>query len=312
MRAVLVRLVRLVLTLTVATIAIWSITYALPGDPAAVQLGANASPESLAAERERMRLGDPPPVRYLVWLGGILHGDLGTSFSSRADVGELIASRLPPSLQLIGISLVAGALIAVPVAVGQVRGRPLTRGLLALYSGLALGVPTFWVGLLLILAFAVRLDVLPPTASYIPIHTDPPAALKAIALPVATLAIFCSGVFSRFLRAGLAEQFASDHVRTAEAKGLSSRRVTWVHALHNAMPDFVTVAGLQVSGFVGGALVTEQIFNYPGLGRLLLTAATRRDYPLLQGILLFVVVTVILTNSLADAVRSRLDPRIRS
>ena len=304
------RLLQLVPVVLLASAGIWAITYAVPGGPVAALLGDGASPEQVRALTEQLGLDRPVPVQYLDWLGHALQGDLGRSLQSKEPVLTLIGQRLPATVQLAVAAMLIGLLLGVPSALASALrpGSWLDR-LLGFWGALALGVPTFWVGILLILLFAVELRVLPSAASYVPFWESPGRMLANIALPAAALGIYVSGIFARFLRASLLGELRADYVRTARSKGLREGAIVTGHVLPNAMLPFVTVVGLMLASFIGGALVTEAVFTYLGLGRLLIQAINVRDYPLIQGCILVVLVMYVLINLVVDLLYTYIDPR---
>lgn len=305
------RLLQIIPTLIVASIAVWLIVYALPGDPATAILGENAPPEAYAFERERMGLDRPLVVQYLTWLGNILQGDFGLSYFGGEEVGALLARRAVPTLQLALVAFFFGLLLALPIAFfGALAPNSIAGKLVTAQSVLSLSIPTFWIGILFILLFGVRLGVLPTVSDYFPLWESPGRALRNLLLPGLTLGIFVSAIFGRFLRQALSETLSKDYVRTARAKGLNEGFVVGRHAMRNALLPFVTIAGLQLGNFIGGAVVTESVFNYPGLGRLIFNAISQRDYVLVQGATLAIIVAVTFINLIVDVVYAYLDPRI--
>ncbi len=305
------RLAQLLPVTLLASLAIWAMIYAVPGGPVGAMVGENATPEQIQATRERLGLDRPVLVQYAAWLGNALKGDLGLSLQNRQPVMELILARVPATLQLGVAAILIGLLIGVPVAIlsAVYPGSRLDRALSG-WSALALGVPTFWLGILLILLFAVELRWLPSASSYVPLWEAPGQALRNLALPAITLGVYVSGIFARFLRASLLGELHADYVRTARAKGLPERDVIGRHVMRNALLPFVTIVGLMLASFIGGALVTEAVFTYPGLGRLLIQAISTRDYPLIQGAILFILVIYVLINLLIDMLYAYIDPRI--
>ena len=305
------RLAQLLPVTLLASLAIWAMIYAVPGGPVGAMVGENATPEQIQATRERLGLDRPVLVQYAAWLGNALKGDLGLSLQNRQPVLELILARVPATLQLGVAAILIGLLIGVPVAIlsAVYPGSRLDRALSG-WSALALGVPTFWLGILLILLFAVELRWLPSASSYVPLWEAPGQALRNLALPATTLGVYVSGIFARFLRASLLGELHADYVRTARAKGLPERDVIGRHVMRNALLPFVTIVGLMLASFIGGALVTEAVFTYPGLGRLLIQAISTRDYPLIQGAILFILVIYVLINLLIDMLYAYIDPRI--
>ena len=305
------RLAQLLPVLLIASLGIWAMIYAVPGSPVAVIVGENATPEQIREVTMRLGLDRPLIVQYGAWLWAALHGDLGLSIQSREPVLALILGRLPPTLQLGMAAILVGLVVGVPVALASALrpGSWLDR-VLSGWSALALGVPTFWLGILLILLFAVELHWLPSASSYVPFTEAPLAALRNLALPAVTLGLYVSGIFARFLRAALIGELRADYVRTARSKGLRERDVVGGHVMRNAMLPFVTIVGLMLASFVGGTVVTEAVFTYPGLGRLLIQAIGTRDYPLIQGCILLVLLLYMGVNLMVDVLYAYIDPRI--
>ena len=305
------RLAELIPVLLIASMLIFGIVYAVPGGPVAVIVGENAPPEQIAAVVARLGLDQPLPVQYWRWLVAALGGDLGLSLHSREPVWTLIGQRLPATLQLAVVAILFGLLIGIPVAIASaIRPDGWLDRALGGWAALALGVPTFWLGILLILLFAVELRLLPAASTYVPVWENPLDMLRYTVLPGLTLGVFVSGVFARFLRASLVTELRSDYVRTARAKGLKEHQVVARHVLRNALLPFVTVVGIMLASFVGGAVVTEAVFTYPGLGRLIIQAISQRDYPLIQGCVLVVLVIYVLVNLSVDILYAWIDPRI--
>ena len=305
------RLLQLLPVLLVASTAIWAIIYAVPGTPVGALVGENATQEQVQAAVVRLGLDQPLATQYWNWLSRALVGDFGLSIQSREPVAGLIFQRVPATIQLGVAATLVGLLLGVPVAVlSALRpGSWLDRALSA-WSALALGVPTFWLGILLILAFAVELRWLPSASGYVPFLTSPLEAAKNLLLPALTLGMYVSGIFARFLRASLLDELKADYVRTARSKGLPERDVIGRHVMRNALLPFVTIVGLMMATFIGGAVVTEAVFTYPGLGRLLIQAISTRDYPLIQGCILFILVVFVLINVAVDVLYAYIDPRI--
>lgn len=305
------RLLQTVPTLLVASILIWLIVYALPGDPAIAVAGDNATPEAVEYERRRMGLDQPLYAQYLTWITNAIQGDFGHSYITREGVSTAIARRLLPTVQLAVVSFTFALLLSIPIAFfGALRPQSIMGRLTSAQSILSLSVPTFWIGILLILFLGVQWRVLPAVSDFVPFWQDPVAALRNLILPGLTLGIFISGILGRFLRQSLSETLRRDYVRTARAKGLVEWLVVARHALRNALLPFVTVLGLQLGTFIGGTVVTESVFNYPGLGRMLLQAIEQRDYALIQGATLMIIVGVTLVNLVVDVIYAYLDPRI--
>jgi peptide/nickel transport system permease protein len=305
------RLLQVIPTLFVASVLIWLIVYALPGDPAVAVAGDNASPEAVEAARQQMGLDRPLVSQYLTWIGNAVRGDFGESYISGQDVSETISRRLMPTVQLGVVSFTIAMILSLPIAFfGALRPRSVLGRLTSAQSILSLSVPTFWVGILLILFLAVQTKLLPAVSDYVPLWESPGEALRYLLLPGLTLGIYISGILGRFLRQSLSEALSKDYVRTARAKGLREMLVVGRHALRNAMLPFVTVLGLQIGTFIGGTVVTESVFNYPGLGRMLLSAIEQRDYVVIQAATLMIITIVTLVNLVVDLVYASLDPRI--
>jgi peptide/nickel transport system permease protein len=308
---VLRRIMQMLPVLLIASLGIWGMIYAVPGSPVGAIVGEDATPEQIQAVTARLGLDKPVIEQYWLWLRGAAHGDLGQSIQSREPVVGLIAQRVPATVQLALAATLVGLLLGVPVAIASAlfQGSWLDRALSG-WSALAMGVPTFWLGILLILLFAVNLHWLPSASAYVPLWESPARALQNILLPAVTLGVYVSGIFARFLRAALLGELKADYVRTARSKGLRERDVVAHHVLRNALLPFVTVVGLMMASFIGGTVVTEAVFTYPGLGRLLIQAIGTRDYPLIQGCILFILVIYVAINLMVDVLYAYIDPRI--
>lgn len=305
------RLASALLSITLAAALVFGALLAIPGDPAVAILGINASPEAVAALRAQLGLDEPPLARFLGWFGGILRGDFGTSLNYGTPVRALIAERLAVSLPLALAGMLVACLIALPLGVTAAlrRGTPLDPALTAL-AQLGAAVPSFWLGLLLILLFSVQLGWL-PAGGFVPWSRDPAGYVRSLVLPTLALGLGQAAVITRMTRAAMLETLSQDYVRTAKAKGLAARRVVLGHGLRNALVTLVTVLGLSFSQILVGAIVIEQVFSLPGLGRLALTAIGTRDFPLLQGEILVYASVIVLLSLLVDLSYGLLDPRIR-
>ncbi len=305
------RLMQLLPVLLIASTGIWAMIYAVPGSPVAAMVGENATPEQVQAVTIRLGLDRPAYLQYWSWMTSAVTGDFGLSIQNREPVLNLIAQRIPATLQLGLAATLVGLLLGVPVAVvSALKPGSIIDRLLSGWSALALGVPTFWLGILLILVFAVELHWLPSASAYVPFFESPLQALRNILLPALTLGVYVSGIFARFLRASLLGELKADYVRTARSKGLPERDVIGRHVMRNALLPFVTIVGLMMATFIGGTVVTEAVFTYPGLGRLLIQAISTRDYPLIQGCILFILVVFVLINLMVDVFYAYIDPRI--
>jgi peptide/nickel transport system permease protein len=301
-------IIPLLLILSVATFAVSTV---MPGDPSQASAGDEATPEQLQQIRAEMHLGDAAPVRYVHWLGGVLHGDFGVSFGSHRPVAAEIGRRFPVTATLALLSLLLALLVGVPIGVAQgiKPGSRLDRGLLIAVS-LALSTPGFWLATLLILLFAVELQWL-PAVGYVSLTESPVGWLQHIILPAITLAVAAGAEMARQLRTGMVDVVQADFVRAARARGLTARRVMGKHALKNAAMPAVTIVGLRVGYLFAGAVIIEQIFQLPGLGNYALQAIQRRDYPSLQGVVLAVAAIIIVINLLVDLTYAWLNPKVR-
>ena len=294
-----------------ASVVVFGAVLTVPGDPAALILGMNAAPEALAAMRTKLGLDVPPPERYARWLGGVLVGNLGESLQYQRPVARLVWDRLGVSVPLaVGAALLA-TLLALPVGIfTALRRGSLWDPLVVLASQVGAAIPSFWLALLLILAFAVQLGWL-PSGGFPGWDVSAVGSLRALLLPLLALALGQAAVMVRLTRAAMLDVLAQDFVRTARAKGLSPLKVVGKHALRNALVTLVTVFGLALTNVFIGSIVIEQVFALPGLGRLALTAIGNRDYPLLQGVILLYASTIVLLSFLVDVSYGWLDPRIR-
>ncbi len=304
------RLIMMIPVLLLVTVLIFSLIHLTPGDPALMMLGQEASPEALEALRARMGLDRPLVVQYFSWLKNVLKGDLGTSIRDNRSVAEAIFKKIPITLELALLGILISILIAIPAGIISA----VKKGTVFDYSStlIALGgisMPSFWVGILLIYIFAVQFKILPPSG-YVSPFEDLSQNLKLMILPSLSLGIRMAAVTMRMMRSSLLNVLQSDYVRTASAKGLPKFVVIVKHAVRNSLISVVTVIGLQLSAFLGGAVITEQIFAIPGFGRLVVQSIFNRDFPMLQGSILIMAVMVIFVNLSVDITYSFLDPRI--
>ncbi len=294
--------------LLVASVVVFLGVRAIPGDPATALAGDTGDPATIAAVRHEYLLDRPLPVQYGRWLWLALHANLGRG-ESGLPVASTIASGAPLTLELAALSIVVALLLGIPAGViAAVRRGKATDALATGLAVIGLCVPTFWLGLLLILVFAVDLHWLPATG-YVTAH-HPLANLRHLTLPCLALGTGFAAVLMRHTRSSMLEALDSDYIRTARAKGLSERKVVVRHALRNSLITVTTVVGLEFGLLISGAAVTEQVFGIPGLGRLALDAVLRRDYPLIQGIVLFTAAAYVVVNLAVDLAYALLDPRI--
>ena len=296
----------------VVTFVVFGLILLIPGDPAITIAGPDATPEQIEVIRERLGLNRPFLIQYVDWLGGALQGDLGTSlFTSRAVTTSIMES-LPVTLTLTVTAILISLLISVPLAIISAtrRGGWIDR-LATVTSSIGIALPSFWLGLMLVLLFSLTLGWLPATG-YVPLAQDPAAWLRHILLPALTLGVAAAAESTRQLRGSIIEVLQQDYVRTARAKGLRTRMVIGKHVLKNASVPLVTVIGLQVTLLLGGAIVVEQVFGVPGLGQVAISAVTTRDIPVIQGVVLVAVLVAMLSNLLVDLAYGYLNPKVRA
>ena len=296
----------------VVTFLVFGLILLIPGDPAITIAGPDATPQQIEAIRERLGLNRPFLVQYADWLGGALQADLGTSlFTSRAVTTSIMES-LPVTLALTLTAILISLLISVPLAVLSAtrRGGWIDR-LATVASSVGIALPSFWLGLMLVLLFSLTLGWLPATG-YVPLAQDPAEWLRHIFLPALTLGVAAAAESTRQLRGSVIEVLQQDYVRTARAKGLRARTVIGKHVLKNASVPLVTVIGLQVTLLLGGAIVVEQVFGVPGLGQVAINAVTTRDIPVIQGVVLVAVLVAMLSNLLVDLAYGYLNPKVRA
>ncbi len=305
------RLLASLLTIVLAASLVFFALLAIPGDPAEVILGINASPSALAALRQQLGLDQPASVRFGQWLLGVLQGDLGQSINYQRPVAALVAETLSVSLPLSLGAMVLACLIAIPLGVVAAlhKGSPLDPAITAL-SQLGAAIPSFWLGLLLILLFSVERNWF-PAAGYVPWEDGPLRTLRSLFLPTVALGLGQAAVMTRMTRAAMLEALGQDYIRTASAKGLAAYKVTLKHGLRNALVTIVTILGLSLAQILINAIIIEQVFSLPGMGSLVLRAIGNRDFPLLQGQIFIYASVIVFLSFIVDVSYSFLDPRIR-
>lgn len=297
-------------TLLLVAVAVFTLMRLVPGDPALLMLGDTADAAQVAEQRERMGLTQPLPVQFGRWLRAVLQGDLGHSISNQQAVAPLILERFSVSAVIVLVAVALATLIAVPAGLlaAWKHNEPLD---LAIVFGatLLLSVPSFWLGLLLLLAFGLQLGWL-PVVGYVPLTQDFLAGAAFLVLPIVTLVLIEAGVLTRMARASAIEVQRLEYVTHARAKGLPERRVLWQHVLPNAFAPTLTLIGLVLGNLLGGIAVLETVFTLPGLGRLLVDGIFARDYPVVQGVLLFTASIYVVVNLLVDLAYPIFDPRV--
>jgi peptide/nickel transport system permease protein len=306
------RTAQAIFVLFIVTVIVFSILHFLPGSPARAMLGIKASPGAITAFNAANGYNRALPVQYILYLDRLVHGNLGFSYHFDQSVGSLLALDLPKSALLVGASYVLALLIAIPMGMVQaLRRDKLTDHALTTFSFVGYAMPTFWLGILLIVGFSSTLHLFPPEG---PQGATVGAALSdpgAMVLPVVTLTIVTVAQFSRFMRASAVENLLQDYVRTAQAKGLSWWQLVRRHLLRNSLLPIITLVGLSLPGVLSGAIIVEALFNYPGMGWLFWTATGARDYPVLMGFTIVVAAATVVGNLLADIAYAMADPRIR-
>jgi peptide/nickel transport system permease protein len=298
--------------LAAATIIVFLVLEVLPGDPARIMLGVEAQAESVALLRRELGLDRPAPERYLAWIGGLLRGDLGTSYTYHVPVAELVGERLAVTVPLALISTCLSLVLALVLGLYAAAHRdgPGDIGIMAV-TQLGIAVPNFWFAILLILLFAVTLGWL-PSGGFPGWSAGIGAALKALLLPALSLAIVQAAVLARITRSAVLDILGEDFVRTARAKGNSRNRTLWRHVLRNALIPVVTIMGLQFSSLLAGTIIVENVFYLPGLGRLVFQAITQHDLVVIKDVVVLLAVLVIAVNFAIDLLYLAIDPRLRS
>src|SRR5579875_734025 len=305
------RVAQSLVVLVLVTMVVFGILHFLPGSPARAILGARATPVAIANFNAANGYDKPLPTQYVDYIGRLLNGNLGFSYHFDQSVGALLGQDLPKTALLVGLSYIIALLIAIPVGVvqGLRRNKLIDHGFTtAAFIGYSM--PTFWVGMLLVVIFSNSLRWLPPEAPQGATVGTVLHQPKALILPVATLTIVTVAQFSRFIRSSVIDNLLQDYIRTARAKGLAPRRVVLRHLLRNSMLPIITLIGLSLPVVLGGAIIVEALYNYPGMGWLFWTAAGARDYPVLMGFTVVVGVATVLGNLLADIAYAAADPRI--
>ncbi|MFI5735306.1 ABC transporter permease [Kribbella sp. NPDC051587] len=302
----------LLVSLGVSSVLVFGFMAVLPGDPARVALGVNASDEAVAELRRQFGLDRSLPVQYFDWLGGLLRGDLGTSYVSKAAIGPQVFDRFQVTLLLVLAGMLIALVLAVPAGtVMAARHRRLSGVALSALSQVGVAVPAFLAGILLIMVFAVKLGWLPANG-WTPPAQDPGMFLRQLLLPALSLGLVQGAVLTRYVRSAVLDVLREDYLRTARAKGLRPFPALWRHGLRNAAVPVVTVLGLQLATLLIGAVVVERVFVIPGLGSLLLDGVSQRDLILVQDVVMVLVVAVLLVNFLVDLLYVALDPRLRT
>jgi len=305
------RVVIAIPTIILISIFVFTLQKLLPGDPVLAMAGEERDPQVLEFLREKYRLNDPIPVQYLTWIGNALTGDLGISLRTNQPVLELIAQKLPVTIQLATMAMVFAMLIGIPAGIFSAIKKGTVVDYIANVVALSgLSIPNFWLGIMLILLVSVKWKLL-PASGYVPLSEDPIRSITVMIMPAFVLGTALAATLMRHTRSAMLSVLSSDYVRTARAKGLVERRVILKHAFRNALTPIVTLTALLFGELIAGAVLTEQIFTIPGFGKLVVDAVFNRDYAVVQGIVLVTAVGFIFMNLLADVAYVLLNPRLR-
>jgi peptide/nickel transport system permease protein len=305
------RIIVLIPVMFVVATVVFFLVHLIPGDPASVVLGPNATPSDVMKVRAQMGLDKPIPVQFVIWLSRIIQGDLGDSLFLGRSVTQAIFERLEPTLVLVALSSIVAILIGIPAGVlAAVRPNRWLDKILMFFAILGVSIPTFWLGLNFIEFFSVLLKWL-PAAGYAPLSSGIWESLRYMILPASSLGFNQSALIARICRSSMLEVMQQDYIRTARAKGLMEPGVVLKHALRNVMIPTVTVIGTTFAVLIGGAVVTEIVFNIPGAGLLIINSVLRRDYPVIQGCVLFISAVYVIINLIVDISYVYIDPRVK-
>ena len=306
------RLLSLIPVLFVVSLAIFLLIHLVPGDPATAILGEEASPEQIAALREKLGFSDPLPVQYFRWVAGLFRGDWGTSFFMEGSMLEIIGSHMIPTLQQTLVAVGFATLVGVPLGmIAAIRHGSPTDRIISAFSSVGISLPSFLMGLCLVLLISVKLRWLPSSGYKSIADFGWQTHIRYMLLPGIALGFIEMGLIIRMTRSSMLEILSADYIRMAKAKGVSRRRMFFRHALMNALIGILTVVGLSFISCLGGATVTETIFNIPGLGKLTLNAVMRRDYEVVQAVVLLVSLMNVLCTLILDLLYALIDPRVR-
>lgn len=300
-----------IVVLFIVSVIIFSLVNIIPGDPAVLMLGTEASPEALEALRVKMGLNDPLYVQYFNWVSGVVRGDLGNSLMDNTEVTGLLMQKVPVTIQLTLMGILVATIISIPAGIVAATRKGTMWDYGSTFFALSgLSIPPFFLAILLIYIFSVVLGWLPPSGYVSPMENLGKSILLML-MPAFSVGVRLSAELMRMMRSQLLEVLKSDYIRTAYSKGLLEKSVVIGHALRNALIPVITISGLQLSALMGGAIITEVIFSIPGIGQLMINSILTRDYPVVQGSILFLAFAVIIINFVVDIIYTLLDPRIR-
>jgi len=305
------RIIGLIPVLLLVGVTAFFLVHIIPGDPAAVMLGADATPQQIEQIRQDMGLNKPLYVQFAIWIGKVVRGDLGESYFLGRSVSSALIERLPATISLAVVSLCIAVLIGVPAGiVAAIKQNKIMDQAVMVMALIGVSVPSFWLGLTLMLVFSVNLRWF-PSGGYVPLTQNFLQGLRCMIMPAFALGFMQAALIARMARSSMLEVLRQDYIRTARSKGLRERLVILRHALKNAMIPVLTVIGIAFGVLLGGAIIVETVFTYPGVGRLVVKAVQRRDYPLVQGALLLISCIYVIVNLLVDILYPMLDPRIK-
>ena len=311
MKYYLKKLAVLFVTLFMVSLITFGVFQILPGDPVLVMLGVDADPAQADILREKLGLTAPLPVRYLQWVTGLLHGDMGTSYKYSRPVSMVLAQRIQPTVILALLTITITVVVGIPLGIRLARDASRWySGFLSGLTQLGLAIPAFWFGILLILIFAVHLNLI-PAGGYVRWEKSPAQCIESLILPAVALSFGTTATVVRYLRNTLLDQMSKDYVRTARSKGLKERTVIYRHVLRNALIPVLTIMAMLVTDILAGSIIIETVFSIPGLGSIITASITSRDFPLLQSTVMYIAALVVIINTAVDILYSVIDPRIR-
>ncbi len=311
MRYALRKIATAAVTLLLVSLLTFGVFQILPGNPVEIMLGVDADPLQVEALEQKLQLDRPIAQRYVSWISGAVKGDLGDSIRYQMPVGDLLKTSLPVTISLALLSIALTIVVVIPISIYLVKNRNKKSGIfLSSLTQLGVSLPSFWVGILLILLFSVTWNLL-PSGDYVPFQEDPMAWFMSLILPSCAIAVGTSATVIRYLKNTLLDEMTQDYVRTARSKGLTMNQTLYRHVLKNALLPSLTILGMIVVDVLGGSVIVENVFNLPGVGRLLTSGVGNRDFPLVQGIVFYLAVTVLIMNLIIDILYTLIDPRIR-
>ena len=308
---ILKRILALIPIMFIVGLFVFFIIHLIPGNPAAMMLGPEATPEEIDAFSRSMGLDRPIPIQFVEWISNVIRGDFGTSlFFQGQQVTKVVFEHFKVTLTLTVLGVVLAIILGITTGViAAINHNNILDRIIMIITSAGVSIPNFWLGLMLVLFFAIRLSILPP-AGFKPLSAGLGESLRYLILPAITLAFGQTSLIARMTRSNMLEVLRSDYVRTAKAKGLSELMVNYKHALKNVLIPVITIIGLSFANLMGGAVVTEQIFNIPGVGRLLIKSVFTRDYPVIEGIVLYIAAMWVIINLVTDVLYVIIDPRI--